>query len=54
MNAKNFALTLFSHFLLFLLKEDTYVKQVLKAGGNGVHTIKGLLKFYISYFLIKS
>ena len=43
MSAKNFALTLFSHFLLFPLKEDTYVKQMVKASGNAAHIIEGLL-----------
>ena len=43
MSTKNFALTLFSHFLLFPLKEDTYVEQMVKAGGNAVHIIEGLL-----------
>ena len=43
MSTKNFALTLFSHFLVFPLKEDTYVKQTIKAGGNGAHIIEGLL-----------
>jgi len=50
MSAKNFALTLFSQFFLFPVKEDTYVKQVLKAGGNGTQTIKGLLQFYMVIF----